>query len=276
MAYDLLDKKTRARADELIRRHPDYARFSEGVGGNPQRIARWAFIHAAAWADDIKFDERFYDDTRSDVKPASPIPPFPDMKRHTNWHYVNLYFSPDETPLPDTPTINAQTELPRMVERLGGDQGWYYLPWLLHVEGDAHQPMHCVSRLTKALLGNDGKPTSDLGGNLTVVDDYTNLHTVWDDLLGVTQDENYIDWMAARLRKEHARPNQLSLDPMVWTQEGFDLARTRAYAMPADVGTREHPFRTTRAYWADALRVAQSQAALAAYRLAAVLNDRLQ
>ena len=42
MAYYLLDKKTRARVDELIRRHPDYARFSEGVGGKPQRIARWA------------------------------------------------------------------------------------------------------------------------------------------------------------------------------------------------------------------------------------------
>ena len=108
MAYDLLDKKTRARVDELIRRHPDYARFSEGVGPNPERIARWAFVHAAAWADDIKFDERFYDDTRLDAKPAPPIPPFLDMKRHTNWHYVNLYFSPDETPLPDTPTINAQ------------------------------------------------------------------------------------------------------------------------------------------------------------------------
>ena len=131
--------------------------------------------------------------------------------------------------------------------------------------------MHCVSRLTKHLLGSDGKPTSDLGGNLTVVDGFTNLHAVWDDLLGVTQDENYIDWMAARLRKEHTRPNQLSsISPDA--DKGFDLARTRAYTMPADVGTRARPFRTTRAYWADALRVAQPPP----LRLAAVLNDRLK
>ena len=49
-----------------------------------------------------KWDERFYDDTLPDAKAASATPPFPDMKRHTNWRYVNPYFSLDETPLPDT------------------------------------------------------------------------------------------------------------------------------------------------------------------------------
>ena len=40
---------------------------------------------------------------------------------------------------------------------------------------------------------------------------------------------------------------------MVWTQEA-SIWRARAYTMPADVGTREHPFRRTRTYWADALQ----------------------
>ncbi|MEP7363269.1 MAG: S1/P1 nuclease [Acidobacteriota bacterium] len=275
IAYDLLPKQTRSRVDDIIRKHPDYAKFTDGVKGDAKHMARWAFIHAAAWPDDIKGDDRFYDDTRRDPKPTAALKPFPDTKRHTNWHFVNLYFSPDGTALPRTPEPNAKTELPKLIDAIAGDLGWYYMPWLLHVEGDVHQPLHDVSRLTKHLLDRAGKPTSDLGGNLLIVDGYTNLHTVWDDLLGVTRDEEYIDWMAARLKKEHKRPAQLSLDPNIWIEEGFTLAKEKAYTMPADVGTRENPFRRTPAYEAESLRVAQQRAALAGYRLAAVITAKL-
>ncbi len=275
MAYDQLPGKTRVRVDELIRRHPDYAKFTEGVKGNARHMARWAFIHAAAWGDDIKGDSRFYDDTRRDAKPTRTLAPFPDMRRHTNWHYVNLYFSPDGVPLPKPPAPSAQTELPKLIAGLESDLGWYHLVWLLHVEGDVHQPLHCTARLTKHLRDRAGRPTSDLGGNLVVVDGYTNLHAVWDDLLGVTRDEAYIDWMAKRLKKEHKKPPALSLDPNVWIEEGSALAREKAYAFPADVGTRDNPFRRTPAYEAGSLAVAHERAALAAYRLAAVLSSKL-
>lgn len=277
MAYDQLPKKTRARVDEVIRKHPDYGKFTEGVRGDAKHMARWAFIHAAAWADDIKGDERFWDDTRRDGKATKALAPFPEMKRHTNWHYVNLYFSPDGSPLPKTPEPSAKTQLPKMIAGLTGELGWYHLVWLLHVEGDIHQPMHCVSRLTKHIVDRAGKPTSDLGGNLTNVDGYTNLHAVWDDLLGVTRDEAYIDWMAARLRKAHRKPARLSLEPDVWIDEGFALARDKAYAgMAAELGTREKPFRRTVAYEEESLRVAHGQAAKAAYRLAGVLTEKLR
>ncbi|MCC7237572.1 MAG: S1/P1 nuclease [Bryobacterales bacterium] len=275
MAYDQLSGKTRARVDELIRRHPDYAKFTEGVKGNARQTARWAFIHAAAWGDDIKGDSRFYDDTRRDAKPTRTLPPFPDMRRHTNWHYVNVYFSPDGVRLPKSPVPSAKTELPKMIAGLEGELGWYHLVWLLHVEGDVHQPLHCTARLTNHLLDRSGKPASDLGGNLVVVDGYTNLHTVWDDLLGVTRDEVYIDWMAKRLKKEHRKPAELSLDPNVWIEEGSAVAQMKAYVMPAGVGTRENPFRRTPAYEAESLAVAHQRAALAAYRLAAVLSSKL-
>jgi hypothetical protein len=275
MAYDLLPKQTRARVDAIIQRHPDYVRFTEGVSGHAKHTARWAFIHAAAWADDIKGDSRFYDDTRRDAKPTAALQPFPDTKRHTNWHFVNLYFSPDGSPLPRTPEPNAKTELPKMIDGLSGDVNWYHLVWLLHVEGDVHQPMHNVSRLTKHIVDRTGRPTSDLGGNLLVVDGYTNLHAVWDDLLGVTREEAYINWMAARLKKEHKRPAHLSLDPAVWIDEGLALAKGKAYVMPADVGTRDNPFRRTPAYEAASLSVAHQRAALAAYRLAAVISAKL-
>ncbi|MBK7927272.1 MAG: hypothetical protein IPJ98_07160 [Bryobacterales bacterium] len=145
-------------------------------------MARWAFIHAAAWADDIKGDERFWDDTRRDGKATKALQPFPEMKRHTNWHYVNLYFTPDGSPLPRTPEPSAKTQLPKMIAGLDGELGWYHLVWLLQWRG--HSPADALRvAVDQAHCGPGGKPTSDLG-NLTVVDGYTNLHAVWDDLLG--------------------------------------------------------------------------------------------
>jgi hypothetical protein len=162
-----------------------------------------------------------------------------------------------------------------MIDGLAGDLGWYHLVWLLHVEGDVHQPLHDVSRLTKHIVDRNGKPTSDLGGNLCIVDGYTNLHAVWDDLLGVTREEAYINWMAARLKKENKRPAALSLDPHEWILEGFALAKEKAYSMPADVGTRDNPFRRTPSYEAASVQLAQQRAAIGAYRLAAVLTAKL-
>jgi hypothetical protein len=277
IAYDSLDRRTRAKVDELIRRHPDYGRFVEGARGGGRETARRAFINASAWADDIKGDERFYDDTRANAKATPALPGYPDMKRHTNWHYVNIYFSPDGTPFPATPEPNALTELPRMTAALakGDAEASYLLVWFLHVAGDVHQPMHCVSRYTKHNKDRNGRPVSDLGGNLVMVDGYTNLHAVWDALLGVQDDAAYIDWMARRLRREFRRPREVSTDPAVWTSEGFELAKKEAYQMPASVGTRENQFRTTPAYMRNALAVAHRQAALGGYRMAAALEKAL-
>lgn len=280
ITYDALNKSTRTRVDELIRRHPDYSKFTEGVAGSPKHVARWAFINASAWADDIKGDDRFFDDTRRDAKPTPTRLGFPDMKRHTNWHYINLYFSPDGTPFPPPPSPNALTQLKIFIEAMGkpgSADAVYYLPWLVHVEGDVHQPMHCVSRFTRFLTDRNGKPISDLGGNLVNVDGYTNLHSVWDGLLGsVSGDEQYIDWMAARLTKE-SKPEAVPVtDPRRWVDEGFDLAKTEAYQFPANAGTATNPFRPSPQYWKNAVRIAHRRAALAGYRLAAILNERLK
>lgn len=270
IAYDSLDGKTRAKVDELIRKHPDYAHFIEGAKGNSREIARRAFINASAWADDVKGDPRFYDDTRAGAKATVTLAGFPDMKRHTNWHYINVAFSPDGMAVPKPPVPNGLTQLPLMTAALGGENGSYMLPWFLHVAGDLHQPLHCVARYTKANKG------SDFGGNRVSVDGYTNLHAVWDDLLGVTQDEEYVDWMAKRLRKLHKAEKEPVIDPAKWVDEGFELAKSEAYRMAADVGTRENQFRTTVEYRKNAMEVAHRRAAIGGYRMAAVLKDALK
>ncbi len=278
ICYDELSGPTRAKVDALIRAHPDHAYWVSAIapGASQASIARTAFINASAWADDIKGDVRFYDDTRRDAVPTPLLPGYPDMMRHTNWHYINFYFSPDNTPFPPVPTPNVLTQLPMVIDGLNGANGSYYLGWFLHLAGDLHQPMHSVSRYVAWNKDRNGRPQSDLGGNGVNVDGYTNLHAVWDDLLGGPDDEHYIDWMARRLRKEFRPEKPAVLDPEKWSQEGFELAKREAYKFALELGSNEKPFRRTPEYTKNALAVARRQGALAGRRMAALLNARLK
>ena len=92
MAYDQLIPATRARVDSLISSHPDYqSHFLRDVPADatPAIRARWAFINASVWPDQIRDDPRFYNEERADAKPTPALPGFPDMGRHTRWHYIN-------------------------------------------------------------------------------------------------------------------------------------------------------------------------------------------
>jgi hypothetical protein len=284
ICYDNLTDKARARVDALVRAHPDYEHFAAGAKGSRREIARRAFINTAAWADDIKGDERFYDDTRRDAVATPVRPGFPDMKRRTNWHYINLAFSPDGTAFPEPPEVNAVTQVHFMIASLGQKASpgalrdpVYLLPWFTHVAGDLHQPMHAATRWhAKQVDPKTNKPWGDLGGNTVIVDGYTNLHSVWDELLGVTEDWVYIEWMAQRLQRNQARESKPVVDPAAWAQESHLLAKSEAYAFGPEVGSRENPFRRTPGYRQNAIRIAHKQAALAGYRMAAVLNEKLR
>src|ERR1700683_2442399 len=68
IAYERLTPQARARVDRMIRGHPDYNRmFTQGAAGatkdDPAALARYAFVHAAPWPDQIIYnDNRFYDE----------------------------------------------------------------------------------------------------------------------------------------------------------------------------------------------------------------------
>src|SRR5580658_5174745 len=96
IAYDRLTPKARARVDALIRQHPDYEKlFLRDAPTDPIARARAAFIAASVWPDQIKGDPRFYDETRSNASPTPLLPGFPDMARHTTWHYYDTPYTPD-------------------------------------------------------------------------------------------------------------------------------------------------------------------------------------
>ncbi len=203
IAYDHLTAKARARVDELLRQHPDL----KALLGSPSS-GRDAFLAASVWPDAIKGDNRFYDDTRPNAPPTPLLPDFaavgfPSMARHTNWHYIDIPFSPDGTPLEPPPSPNALIELQRILKET--DLSAYDLPWLAHLTGDVHQPLHCTDRFTKSL------PHGDQGGNLvfvtTGVTPGRTLHGLWDDLAGTDTTDASVDRYAAEIPAELIEQN---------------------------------------------------------------------
>lgn len=273
IAYDRLNPSTRVRVDALIKAHPDYAAFTRNAPEDPAARARAAFITAAVWPDDIKGDRRFYDESRDDSTPTTALPGFPDMKRHTNWHYFDTPYTPDGAKAKKQGPPNALTELSRIIKEIGTastERAAYDLPWIEHITGDLGQPLHCVSRILKSA------PDGDAGGNRVFVTPGRNLHSLWDDSAGRDTSDVYVTKYEAEATAAHLPPSKIEESPKKWIEQGYKLSRTEVYTFGPDNGTREHPLTLPDGYVENAKRVAQAQIALAGYRLAGVLNDRLR
>ncbi|MGY4629929.1 S1/P1 nuclease [Bradyrhizobium sp. USDA 4486] len=151
--------------------------------------------------------------------------------------------------------------------------------WTLHLVGDLHQPDHAIARYTAQLPDNGG----DRGGNAEKVIPATGetilLHAYWDSLFGgyspvfgaITDAEDKFNGL------KNVVPDSAKaqiLDPATWAQESFELARQNAYAAPIPNDTT--PVQLTRDHETNARNVARNQAALAAARLANLLNQMLK
>jgi hypothetical protein len=279
IAYDRLTPKARARVDALIRRHPDYEKiFLRDAPADPTARARAAFIAASLWPDQIKGDPRFYDETRTNASPPQLLPGFPDMARHTTWHYYDTPYTPDGAePGHQTPP-HALSELNRIIPLIGtkadvpltsASNPVYLLPWLEHIEGDVHQPLHCATRFLKS------QPKGDAGGNNVYIG-ARNLHSLWDGAAGRDETEAYLTKYAAEAVAAHPAHRHLKKKPEQWIDEGFKLAVSDVYTFGNETGTRDHPLPLPPGYEANAARIAQQRIAIAGYRLAAVLNEKLK
>lgn len=272
IAYQRLTPKTRARVDKLIRAHPDYETWVRDAPRDPAERAQAAFIAAAVWADHIKGDPRFWDDTRKDAQPTAPLPGFPDMRRHTNWHYYDEPYTPDGAEPVSAPVPNA-LEVARLLKEIRNapvEMAAYDLPWIEHITGDLGQPLHCVDRILKS------QPKGDAGGNFVFVLPGRNLHAFWDDSAGTEISHSYVSQYAIEATASHPVPKRLEKNPVKWIEEGFEAAKNDVYIFGLETGSREHPVPLSSEYVENSRRVVQSQIALAGYRLAAVLNDRVK
>src|SRR5579862_149228 len=246
IAYDRLTPKARARVDELLRQHPDYVTIlARNAPADPDARAREAFLAAAVWPDTIKGDRRFWDDTRRDSRATDLIPGFPDMKRHTNWHYYDTPYAPDGSKPRRQDPPHALSELPRLIREIGKTPqplGSYDLPWLEHITGDVHQPLHCVSRFLQS------QPKGDAGGNNVFISQRRNLHALWDEAAGNDAGDAYVTKYAAEAASAHPSGGRVEKNPRKWIQEGFALAKSDVYTFGLETGSREHPLELPAGY----------------------------
>jgi hypothetical protein len=187
LAYKQLDEAVKEKADLLLRRNPDYEKWTAGVE-DPKTTKLYAFIHAATWADDIKREEYHYKRDSVTSATAGQNIGYADRNQHPYWHYKDVNFSPDGTALPAPDPVDIVTQLKMMIAALpaassaSDDVRSYDLVWILHLVGDAHQPLHAVGRFTAQI------PHGDAGGNAEKVTPATGetitLHAYWDRMFG--------------------------------------------------------------------------------------------
>lgn len=137
------------------------------------------------------------------------------------------------------------------------------LRFIVHLVGDVHQPLHC---------SDDG----DRGGNSVELIFFarpTNLHRVWDsELLAHAQrGERALERRVASLARGLA-PGPL--DFAAWAEQSHALARAYAYALPR--GKPGIVRKLGAKYLERNAPIAERQLALAAVRLAALLNEKLR
>ncbi len=244
IAYQQLQPEVKRQVDDLIGvLQPFY----------PDTSA--SFIDAATWADQIKADVAVYN----------------------SWHYINLS-STGKTSIVTTQPHNAVWIIEQSTEILRNKkanrlQRALFLRFLIHVVGDIHQPLHCVS------LYNQHFPHGDRGGNLYEIiaahDD--NLHGFWDaglDLFRTARGKPLTNLMQATLARRieedypltaFTQQMRLHVTPASWAEEGREIATRVAYH------TAQHK-QPSAAYVNRGQGIVSQQLALAGYRLAALLN----
>lgn len=254
IAWQQLSPRTQAALAEALSRHPDHLHWQEKAR-SPAAAA--IFAEASTWPDDIRNDPRFYDENREPPTPS--LPGLPDTARHKRWHYVDL--APDGRV--------QEGEIDRQIERLGQllrstrDKGQisYALPWLLHLVGDIHQPLHVGHH------GDEGGTEFEIENPFNKRRPFSSLHAYWDDLPGPP-------WLrGARLERNAERllanhPPPLQGDIAGWRDESHRLL---AAAYPRSAGSLL-PI-VTEEFHRQARQIAERRIVDAGYRLGGLLES---
>ncbi|GAA3102949.1 S1/P1 nuclease [Rhizobium viscosum] len=288
LAYGKLTPAVHAKVDGLIKHHLAYPLWIKGMEGLPaDEVAQAAFVNAAVWADDIKAElscrtlgapgcyQGGSDDPVGSPQASRNLGTV-DHLIHDYWHYFDIPFSQDGTQTKGSPAVNALSQIKVLPAALSDpksseDLKSFDLVWLLHLLGDAHQPLHATQRFSKDL------PDGDRGGNGELVDiglaDDPSQHAVWDGMLGDSGPASAAIAAAATLPPADPTAAETS-DPQRWFEEGFEIAKKDVYA--SEIGPGKGPYRLSAGYLANARTVAQARAAVPGARLANLINGALK
>lgn len=279
IAYRNLQRGTRQRVDLLLQSHPDYARWVEGVPAERRPLE--AFLHASVWADEIKGDPRY----TNEPKEGLPVerPSYPDRFRHQNWHYIDEPLSGefaavqiDDGLHPDwrkAPTVVSQIGVMKTMladKRTSDAAKAWALAWLIHLVGDAHQPLHCASRYS--VDAATGKMADDAGGNrVRLTGPAHNLHAFWDDLMEEDASLEAVKALGEGLMATNG-PGKGKTNEKDWQAEGAQLAVEFVYPGLAGARMENGALTVSRPYRTVATAIAGRRVAAAGYRLAQTLN----
>jgi hypothetical protein len=284
LAYDALPGATRRELGDLLLEHP---RFHEDFAASiPAELdaearRRWIFAFASTWPDVARGQPAY---------------------EHPTWHYVNLRLhlrreglascrearsahlaSERAAEKPSESIVTAFSwALGTLMDRARpASERALALSWLLHLVGDAHQPLHGVALFTPARFVG-----GDRGGNEIILRGRGSLHRVWDGLLGEAASLSALDASVRALAADRALARSaalairtLSIDD--WIDEDCVLARSFVYvpAILAAVRRFEREGREGKpevslrgAYFEVAIGAARARAVQAAARLQALLS----
>lgn len=296
LAWDQLDAKDRQTLSALLKEHPHWEKFFLAAGSvKDVPDADYQFALASTWPDWLRGFAKANDAEGKKIYLFHKGP-----RHYINWpfiHPADVETFKGKT-LPIDPKDDIIRGLNTVMEELKDTKTHtdkyraVSLCWLLHLAGDVHQPLHNVALYAEEI------PTGDQGGNLFWVKADgvpTRLHGYWDDLFGV---EDYDAHMkaydravvaAARLSRADFDKSKFVKELKVtdfeaWSKEGFKLAVDVGYRngkLPGRIILREHETDAEKAkapplpddYRAAAMATANSQAALAAHRLAELLRQ---
>lgn len=253
MAWQRLSHPVREQIFHYLLRHPDSSRWIRNAPSLPPNQA--LFLAASSWPDDIRYDPRYFDEHRE--APTPVIPGLADQARHRRWHYMDRQI--DGSPREGHGVLDTQlTHLINTFSTSSVVDQVYALPWIIHLVGEIHQPLHVGSH-------------HDNGGTLrTIVDPLhprspaLNLHQWWDDLPSPHRlPDTALEEEARRLLAHYPPPRQQG-SVLLWAEESFDLAAQDAY--PA-INLITPAFRTR------AIQLARQRIVAAAYRLSTLLQQ---
>jgi len=266
-AYQQLSPELKAQVYEILKAHPDYARWTNAYHPNPVLdVSAYVFMRSSAWPDEIRRSDSQYD--------------------HPSWHFIDYPLRPSSFPMEPGPEPTndilfgiAQFENILSDTNANPELRAASLSWLVHLVGDIHQPLHCASLFT------DAYPTGDRGGNEFYVkpaDQAVRLHGIWDGLLGASPNTQMQWRYAIALGAKFPRASLAELashpTPKDWSLESRDLAIEKGYLRGELKGgtNAETAVSLPADYIPAAKAVAERQCALAGYRLADAIQNYLK
>jgi len=282
IASDQLTPEAKVAVDQSL------SRFNEDKKSDrPGEPAAYDIVTASCWMDDARA--------------------MPEKYSFSPWHYVNLPYTPEGLPEPDggkePNVIWAINHCTDIIEGKAADPAVnrdQALVMLLHLEGDAHQPLHTTNR------------GGDLGGNRVTLENEElskeeklfgksadgNLHAFWDSsyrrifsdgkakvayeapfydkekpIAGHASASAIIRREASAIGKKYP-PTFLTdqKDPEGWAHESHAVGYELGYGKLSSDVSPDHKAKLNEHYVTAARDAAEQRIAMAGYRLGAMLN----